>query len=116
MLQNSAIIIAMTMFKEDGNSIFWKKMWEKEVKGSGKMLNIEKGTITIRFGRSCFRTYRHSKASSATYIFAVNCTVKKEEQRSQLKYQVIWQDLFYKNVASVESSIPSMPNEIVHLL
>lgn len=71
----------MAILKEDGNSIFWKKMQgEKEVKDGGKMLNIEKETI--RPGRRSFRTYRHSKGSSATCVVTVNCTIKKEEQRS----------------------------------
>lgn len=62
----------MTIFKEDGNHIFWKRMQgEKEVKDSGKMLNVGKGTMTLRYGKSCFRAYRHSKASSAICVFAL---------------------------------------------
>lgn len=73
----------MAILKEDGNSIFWKKVQgEKEVKDGGKMLNIGKETMTIRPGRRSFRTYRHSKGSSATCVVTVNCTIEKEEQRS----------------------------------
>lgn len=48
---------------------------EKEIKDSGKVLNIEKGTMTTRSGRRHFRTYGHGKASSATCVFAVSCTL-----------------------------------------
>lgn len=66
----------MNIIKEGGNSIFWKKMQlEKEIKDSGKVLNIEKGTMTTRSGRRHFRTYGHGKASSATCVFAVSCTL-----------------------------------------
>lgn len=35
----------MAILKEDGNSVFWKKVQgEKEVKDGGKMLNIGKET------------------------------------------------------------------------
>ena len=67
----------MNTFKEGGNSIFWNKMQlEKEIKDSGKVLNIGKGTMTTRSGKRGFRTYSHGKASSATRIFAVSWTLK----------------------------------------
>lgn len=84
MLWTSVVLVwasSMNIFKRGVNSISWKEQLEKKIKGTGKVQNLRKGTMTTRAERRDLRTQNNEKKSSAACFFAVSCALKYEQLR-----------------------------------